>query len=301
MSYEVVGGTTGTGSAARLKAYSSFEPYELAEYRTALGHALPDVAIKIERMPTAVLTTRLLKEASAPEADLILGWADTAAQSPGLSGICRGGDADGFTRPTGFSTAFVVDPDLTAACGAEPVTSWRDLGQPALAGRISFADPAVSGAGFLAMSTVLQHYGNEEGWRLLQSICNNASGFPHSSWTPVAMAGEGEVAVGVSVRIAAAERVAQAPRLKLVEPTDVVGVEAEVYGVLHSTRHPKSAHRVLEWIESEEATTLFRRYRKTILSDRTGNLFMIDSARAIDDRPSNLERFGALVTPDRRE
>lgn len=81
MSAETIGGTTGSGETARLLAYSSFEPYELAEYRSTLAHTLRSVAIEIERVPTAALTERLLAEADAPKADLVLGWADTAAQT----------------------------------------------------------------------------------------------------------------------------------------------------------------------------------------------------------------------------
>ncbi|VEB41507.1 Uncharacterised protein [Chromobacterium violaceum] len=43
---------------------------------------MPDVAITVWRMPTSSLTAFLL---SGPEGDLVLGWADTAAQSPGIA------------------------------------------------------------------------------------------------------------------------------------------------------------------------------------------------------------------------
>lgn len=299
MSSELIGGRTGTGETARLKAYSSFEPYELADYRTALARVMPGVALEIERMPTAILTQRLLAEVEAPGADLVLGWADTAAQTEGLRGVCVGPEPDGFVRPTGFSTAFVVDPYALAACGAHTVATWRDLAQDALRGRLLFPDPAISGAGFLAMSTVLQFFGEAEGWSLLEAICANARAFPGSAWTPAAKTGADGVAVGVTVRIAAFKRLGELPRLAMIEPGDVTGAEAEVYGVLKSARHPEAARGVIDWILSDEATALFAAYRKTILSAPSDTLFRIDSAKAVADRAADLARFAALVETSR--
>jgi len=299
MSIEMIGGTTGSGETARLTAYSSFEPYELAEYRSALARVLPGVALTIQRMPTATLTERLLAEVQAPKADLILGWADTAAQTAGLQGICPGPDGqdgrDGYVRPTGFTTAFVADPALLAALGAAPIRTWTDLAQEALRGRIVFPDPGVSGAGFLAMSTLLQRYGAAEGWALLKAICANTRAFPGSAWTPAAETGLGETAIGVTVLIAAGKRRAEAPALDIVEPDDVVGAEAEVYGVLKSARDAAAARAVIDWIVSEPAEALFRAWRKTILSDSAERLFMIDSAKAVAERDANVARFRTLM------
>ncbi len=295
MTSETIVGRTGTGEVARLRAYSSFEPYELADYRTALARALPGVAIEIERMPTAILTERLLREAAAPGADLVIGWADTAAQTDGLQGVCIESEGDGWVRPTGFSTAFIADAEAIKAYGARPVTTWEDLAQDALRSRVLFPDPSLSGAGFLAMTTLLQFYGEGDGWALLEAICANVRAFPGSAWAPAAATGSDGVALGVTVRIAAAKRQVEVPRLAAIEPADVIGAEAEVYGVLNSTGHPEAARRVIDWVLSDEARLLFSRYAKTILSNPTGNLFMIDSAKAVADRASNIARFAALM------
>jgi iron(III) transport system substrate-binding protein len=300
MTSEIIEGVTGSGALARLKAYSSFEPYELADYRSALATVQPGIALEIERMSTAALTQRLLDEAASPQADLVLGWADTAAQTPGLEGICPGkGAKDGYIRPTGFTTAFITDPAVITVCGAEPVTTWADLAQPQLLGRVSFPDPSISGAGFLAMSTILQRYGADKGWSLLASICANVHAFPGSAWAPAAQTGEGEIAVGVTVLIAAGKRQSEMPRLQVVEPSDVTGAEAEVYGTLKSTRAPDAAQLVLDWLASSDAEVRFRAWRKTMLSGAPDRLFMIDSAKAIAERSENLVRFRTLMQPTR--
>jgi iron(III) transport system substrate-binding protein len=296
MTSERIIGLTGSGEMARLKAYSSFEPYELADYSAALAKAVPGIALEIERMSTAALTQRLLDEVDAPQADLVLGWADTAAQTAGLEGICPAeGGKDGYIRPTGFSTAFITDPALLAACGGTPVRTWADLAQQPLQGRISFPDPSVSGAGFLAMSTILQRYGTVEGWSLLQAICANVRDFPGSAWAPALQTGGGTIAVGVTVLIAAGKRQSEMPALQVIEPADVTGAEAEVYGVLKTARAPDAAQLILDWLLSAEAEARFRAWRKTMLSGAPDRLFMIDSAKAITERSENLVRFRAVM------
>lgn len=133
----------------KLKAYSSFEPYELKEYLRHLSFHLPGVHIEIERMSTTDLTKRLTREKDNPEIDMILGWADTASKEINLEGqlFAPNADADGYLRLTGFSTAFVADASFLAA-NLITVGSWNDLTNPALVRRLAFPNPAISGAGF---------------------------------------------------------------------------------------------------------------------------------------------------------
>jgi iron(III) transport system substrate-binding protein len=285
---------TGSGARASLKAYSSFEPYELADYLAALAKALPDLAITVERMPTAVLIERLLYERHAPRADMILGWADTAAQIEDLQGICPEA-ALRYIRPTGFSTAFVVDPEIAnrSLCGAD-VRCWTDLADTRLKGRVAFPDPAISGAGFLALTTLIQFYGETEGWNLIEGICQNVAVLPGSAWEPAALTGAGTIGVGVTVRIAATRRVSELCQLVAVEPADVVGVEAEVYGGLTGTRHPEAVADVLGWINSAEASRLFDKHKKTNLTLPHQNLFTIDARRAVSERPRLITRFRSM-------
>ncbi len=296
MSSVMIDAPTGTGARARLKAYSSFEPYELADYLAALAARMPDVAIAIERMPTATLTERLLAERDAPGADMVFGWADTASHTQGLGRVALGGSASGnaYIRPSGFSTAFVVDPWVLAETGAQ-IGNWRDLADPRLEGRVVFPDPAISGAGFLALTTILQYYGEDDGWDLLSAICANVSEFPASAWKPAELCGNGIVACGVTVKIAATRRIAEWPALRLVEPADVVGAEAEVYGALSSTRHPEIVGDVIEWILSKDARILFDAHNKTDLRKPSQGLFMIDAAGAVADRERWLALFKSLA------
>ncbi len=71
------------------------------------------------------------------------------------------------------------------------------------------------------------------------------------------------------------------PPLRVIEPEDVTGAEAEVYGVLKSTRNPEQARAVINWVLSEETERLSHAWRKKILCEASNRLFMIDSAKAV--------------------
>lgn len=296
MSTMLINAPTGDGTRARLKAYSAFEPYELADYLACLARRMPDVAIEIERMPTAALTARLAQEKDNPQADLVLGWADTAARSLDLRDrvFAPGGDTDGWLRVTGFSTAFVTDPALLAHAGVQ-VQSWACLTQSPLRGRIAFPNPAVSGAGFLALATVLQRYGEDAGWEIIAGIYRNAVLTPDSAWAPAQLTGEGEIAVGVTVNIAATNRQRELPRLKIVQPHDATGVESEVYGGFTRTRHNLIVREVLEWIASDEAKTVYADYNKILPGQPDSRQFTIDAKQAVASRERWLVQLDSIA------
>ncbi|QDX31018.1 extracellular solute-binding protein [Dickeya poaceiphila] len=292
----VISAPTGDGSRARVKAYSSFEPYELEEYLRQLAVHLPDVAIEIERMSTAALRNRLEAEKDNPQVDMILGWADTAAKTVALSDklFSPQGDADGYLRITGFSTAIVVDPDLLKQLNVN-IETWRDLAHPALRGRIAFPNPAQSGAGFLALTTLLQAYGESDGWPLLSDIYRNVQVRPDSAWEPARLTGEGEIAAGVTVKIAAFNRKRELPRLKIIEPPRATGTESEVYAGFITSAHREAVSEILEWLQTEAANRIYTSFNKLILTKNDDSYLTIDAGQAVLHRTRWLTQLESLT------
>lgn len=293
---------TGDGTGARLRALSSFEPYELTDYLGALRARCPDIAIELWRMPTATLTECLLAGARA---DLIIGWADTAAKTPGIDkrvarpeSLDVRADADGFCRPTGFSVAFVTDPAVLARRGASAPDAWSSLAEASLAQSVIFPDPRRSGAGYLALTTLLQYFGERSGWALMREIDRNVIDYPGSAWAPAVCVGAGGgAAVGVTVKIAATRRVHENPALSIALPREAIGAEAEVYGMLRDTAQRRAAERVLAWLTSSEATPHFEHHAKLILCDSNREaLFEVDAARATRERDTVLRRFDEMIS-----
>jgi iron(III) transport system substrate-binding protein len=281
---------TGTGSKGTLVCYSSFESYELADYLAALAIVEPDIAIKIFRMPTAHLAAALISPNSLPAADMVFGWAATAATPEILARFVD----HRYESPTGFSTAFCLDrPYLQRHALHEPRT-WHDLASPELRGQLVMPDPRVSGAGFLAATTILQRYGAQQGWELLKAAFEGIR-FVGSAWEPAAAMGAGNKALGVTVRIAAVQRAAQCADVAWCEPADAVGCEPEVYAIVNSCSDMAAAERVLEWITSNLAVPHYQRHAKVVfaIADSSGNRMPIDVERAIAGRPAFMSKWEA--------
>ncbi len=281
---------TGTGREATLVCYSSFESYELADYLAALAIVESDIAIKIFRMPTAHLAAALISPGALPAADMVFGWAATAATPEILARFV----GHRYESPTGFSTAFCLDrPCLQRHAIREPRT-WLDLASPDLRGQLVIPDPRVSGAGFLAATTILQHYGEQQGWELLKAAFEGIR-FVRSAWEPAAAMGAGNKALGVTVRIAAVQRAAQCADVDWSEPADAVGCEPEVYAIVNSCRDMAAAERVLEWITSSLALPHYQRHAKVVFAadDPSGSRMPIDVERAIAGRSTFLSKWQA--------
>ncbi|MET3135184.1 iron(III) transport system substrate-binding protein [Oxalobacteraceae bacterium GrIS 1.11] len=231
-------------------------------------------------MPTASLTDYLL---AGVDADMVIGWVDTAAKTPGIAQLVAPGieaGADGWCRPTGFSVAFVADPTGLAKRACALSAAWSDLADPALKDGIVFPDPRRSGAG----------------WELLHAIARNVIDYPASAREPAARVGGGDAVLGGTVRIAATRRLGENPALAMALPLDAIGAEAEVYGVLKTSGKPVAAARVLAWLASAATPPHVQRHAKLDLgAARPEPLFEIDAARAAAERAELLQRFAQLL------
>jgi iron(III) transport system substrate-binding protein len=223
----------------------------------------------------------------------VLGWAATAATPEVLARFV----GHRYESPTGFSTAFSLDRRYLQSHAIAQPRTWLELASPQLHGRLVMPDPRVSGAGFLAATTILQHYGERQGWQLLEAAFAGIR-FVGSAWEPAAAMGAGNKALGVTVRIAAVQRAAQCADVGWCEPEDAVGCEPEVYAIVSSCKDMAAAERVLEWLTSSSANPHYQRHAKVVfaLDDPSGNRMPIDVERAIASRSAFVARWEATFS-----
>ena len=299
---ERIDNRTGSGSQGTVRAFSSFEPYELKAYLDAMAADMPDIAVEITRMPTGILAEEFRRLPQAERPCAILGWAESAARIAQFDvemasvKFASVGRSARFVAPTGFSVAFACDGGGLHDVGLPIPSSWVELCNPRLRGRLMLADPTVSGAGFLMLSTLLQAFGDERGWDMLTRILENARRLEGSSWTPVDHVGSDGVLVGVSVQIAAKRKARSDRAITVSVPREAIGVEREVYGVTNYAKDREAAIRVVSWLARPEGKALFESFSKVFLgaSDIEGAL-SIDIETAVSERTKRLSRFQALI------
>ena len=276
-----------------LIAISSMEHAELAEFIAGMeAHA--GMPVRLSRWSTSELIERVI-DGTAGDWDLLLGTAATALLDPALTSRLRVLDAldvsslppdavDAGRRwfsPSGFVPVFCYDPRVLAANGLEPPLCWEALCAPAWSTRIALPDPGRSGAGYLHLSALLEHYG-EQAWARLADIARLQPAISGSSTAPIEAVLDGRAWVGVTVSTAATRAALQHPSLRWCVPADAQRYEFEVFGCREGSQHAVKASRALGWMLSDDAAAISRRYGKVVVGGSSSDTLAATGPEPLD-------------------
>lgn len=226
--------------AETLTVYTAVEAEDLKRYAKEFNKSNPDIHIKWVRDSTGVVTAKLLAEKDNPQADVVWGLAATSLMKLKSEGMLEGYapagveklDAqfvDKATPPTwtgmdAWVAAVCVNTVEAKAKGLPMPTSWEDLTKPVYKGHVAMPNPASSGTGFLDVSSWLQIFGEDGGWKFMDGLHENIAWYTHSGSKPCKQAAAGEVPIGVSFAFRGAKSKAKALRSKsLSRPKVLVG------------------------------------------------------------------------------
>ncbi|MBI6705699.1 ABC transporter substrate-binding protein [Pseudomonas viridiflava] len=276
-----------------LIAISSMEHAELAEFIAGM-EADAGMPVLLSRWSTSELIERVI-DGTAGDWDLLLGTAATALLDPALTSRLRVLDAldvsslppnavDAGRRwfsPSGFVPAFCYDPQVLAANGLEPPLCWEALCAPAWSTRIALPDPARSGAGYLHLSALLEHYG-EQAWARLADIARLQPAISGSSTAPIEAVLEGRAWVAVTVSTAATRAALQHPSLRWCVPADAQHYEFEVFGCREGSQHAVRASQALGWMLSDDAAAISRRYGKVVIGGSSSDTLAATGPEPLD-------------------
>ena len=106
-------------------------------------------------------------------------------------------------------------------------TSWKDLLNPALKGKVVMPHPASSGTGYLAVAGWLQSMGEAEGWKFMDALHENIGVYTHSGSAPCVQAAKGERVAGIALDMRGASEKTKGAPLEVVIPKEGVGWEME--------------------------------------------------------------------------
>ena len=102
---------------------------------------------------------------------------------------------------------YSVNTDVLKEKNLPMPRSWEDLTKPEYKGHVVMPNPNSSGTGFLDVSSWLQMFGEEEGWKYMDELHENIAAYTHSGSKPCKLAGAGEVAIGISFGVVIAKEV----------------------------------------------------------------------------------------------
>jgi iron(III) transport system substrate-binding protein len=273
----------------KVTIYTALENDQLGPFKASIEKAVPDADVVWVRDSTGVITARFLAEKDNPRADMVMGLAASSLlmfEKAGLLETYKPAGADALkpvfrdgNEPytwTGMDAYLgVVCFNTAEAKGVAVPTSWKDLLNPALKGKIVMPHPASSGTGYLMVAGWLQSMGEAEGWKFMDGLHENMAAYLHSGSAPCVQAARGERTVGLALDMRGAAEKSKGAPIEVVIPKEGVGWEMEASAIVKGSKNLAVAKKVADWSTSKEANEL---YSKT---------YAIVAARGIENKPAN--------------
>jgi iron(III) transport system substrate-binding protein len=265
--------TQATSEPTELTVYTALEADLLDTYGKAFNEAHPDIKINWVRDSTGTITAKLLAEKENPRADVVWGLAGTSLLKMKNEGMLQSYSPvqveklDEKFRDNSENPAWVgMDAWVAAICfntveaekhNLPKPTSWKDLTKPEYKGHVIMPNPNSSGTGFLDVSSWLQTFGEEEGWKFMDGLHQNISRYTHSGSKPCKLAASGETAIGISFAYRGAKLIKKGAPLELVIPSEGIGWEIEATAILNTTKKMEAAKKLVDWSITKTANELY--------------------------------------------
>ena len=256
-----------------LTVYTAVEAEDLKKYAERFNQDNPDITIKWVRDSTGIVTAKLLAEKDNPQADVIWGLAATSLllmkKQDMLEPYAPKGldQLDPRFRDKSDPPAWVgMDAWVAAVCfntvEAEKYNlpapkSWQDLTKPVYKGHVAMPNPSSSGTGFLDVSSWLQIFGEEGGWKFMDGLHKNIDHYTHSGSKPCKQAARGEVPIGISFAFRGAKSKAKGAPLEIIIPEEGIGWDMEATAIVKGTKNVDAAKTLVDWSVSEAANKMY--------------------------------------------
>lgn len=151
---------------------------------------------------------------------------------------------------------WAVNEQMLNSMGLPIPRTWKDLTAPVYRGLIAMPNPNTSGTGYTMLATILQIYGEDEGWKLLRDLHFNVAQYTRAGAEPGLLAGRGEVAIGITFMHDALHHAIQGFPVTVKAPADGTGFEIGGLSLVRNGPNREGAIRFIEWALSPEAQVL---------------------------------------------
>ena len=255
-------------SAAELTVYTAVEAEDLARYAAEFNKDHPDIKINWVRDSTGIVTAKLLAEKDNPQADVVWGLAATSLLLMKSEGMLEPYAPKGvenldpkFVDKSVPPTWTGMDAWVAAVCyntveaekvGLSPPSSWKDLTKPEYKGHVIMPNPNSSGTGFLDVSSWLQMFGEDEGWKYMDALHANIARYTHSGSKPCKLAASGEIPIGISFAFRGAKSKADGAPLEIIVPSEGVGWDMEATAIIAGTDDLEAAKTLFDWTSTKK-------------------------------------------------
>jgi len=304
--------------AGKLVLYS---PLTTSMIENMLAMFEQETGIKTEclAMGTGDALKRIVSEAENPQCDIL--WSGTIGTVGSSSEyfedyICANEDAfyDEYKNVEGNLTRFDCVPSViminTDLIGDIEINGYADLLNPALKGKIVFANPQASSSSFEHLVNMLYAMGTDgqpNGWEYVAEFCKQLpNGCVNSSSAVYKGVADGEYTVGLTFEQGAATYVSQG-NVKVVYMEEGVIVRGDGVYIVKGAPNQENARKFIDWLTSYDAQNFMNstQFRRTIRKDvpeteamasmTTMNLIVDDESVASANKAEWISKFQDLL------
>lgn len=281
----------------QLTVYTAIEADQLKGYQEAFNADHPDIQINWVRDSTGIVTAKLLAEKNNPQADIVWGLAATSLMLLKAEGMLepyapKGVDqlskkfVDSANPPTWvgmdvWSATIAFNTVEAEKHGLPKPSCWKDLLDPVYKGFIVMPHPASSGTGYLDVSSWLQLFGEEEGWKFMDALHENIGVYTHSGSKPAKMAAAGEYPIGISFDYRVATEKSNGAPVDLILPCEGLGWDMEASAIIKGTKNLEAAKTLLDWSITRTAMEMYNQGYAVVA--------MPGVAKPVEHLPADLE------------
>jgi len=188
----------------------------------------------------------LTAEYISPMRDQLHPWAISQAESADNKTIGIYSGALGY----GYNA------DLLAANDLPVPACWADLLKPEYKGHVQMANPNSSGTAYTTLATMVQLFGEDEGFDFMAGLHANINQYTKSGSAPIKAAGRGENTIGIVFLHDAVKQAVSGFPIEPVAPCEGTGYEIGSMSIIDGARNMESAQAFYDWALSTDAQNL---------------------------------------------
>ena len=188
----------------------------------------------------------LTAEYMSPIRDQLHPWAISQAESAGNKTIGIYSGALGY----GYNT------ELLAANNLPEPGCWKDLLKPEYKGHVQMANPNSSGTAYTTLASMVQIFGEDEGFEFMKGLHSNINQYTKSGSAPIKAAGRGENTIGIVFMHDAVKQAVSGFPVKVVAPCEGTGYEIGSMSIVDGARNMDEAKAFYDWALTAEAQNL---------------------------------------------
>ena len=226
----------------------------------------PGINVDVIAAGTGELLKRVESEKDNPLGDILWGGTVTMAKAKidlfenytstnevNIADIYKNTEGP-LTRCTAVPSVLMINTNLS---GNIKIEGYEDLLNPALKGKIAFADPSASSSSFEHLDNMLYAMGNgdpEKGWDYVKKLCANLDGklLSGSSATYKGVA-DGEYTVGLTFEQGRVDYVAWGSPVKVVYMKEGVISKPDGVYIIKNAKNMENAKKFVDYITSYDA------------------------------------------------